>query len=205
MDFYGDINLLNNEMQKMVLQSETQFPDTAVVGRIVFKEGRVFICAALNGSLPVWVPLTNKIDTYIHNQVAGSTTWTITHNLNNVNPLIQIYDDNLFLQIPQTVKPLSNNQIQVTFGTAVSGRAVLMLGQLDFGGGVIQPESIAYVHTQSSAAGTWVVRHKLGYYPIVRVFDSNSEEIQPQSIIQDDVFQTTITFSSARTGTARFV
>ena len=205
MDFYGDINLNDNEMQKMVFEAETQFPDSPTVGRVVFKGGVVYICAMLSGSLPIWVPLTNKIDTFIHDQTSTSASWAITHNLNTTNPLVQIYDDDLKMIIPEDVEVTSNDELTVTFGTAMAGRAIIMYGGIDFSGGVIEPEALAYLHTQSSGLATWVVRHKLGYYPVVRVFTDTDEEIQPANIVHDSTFQTTITFSSAQTGTARFV
>lgn len=208
MDFHGNINLRNNEMQRMVLQVETVFPETPVVGRLVFKNKRVYICVELIGGVPAWVPLTNFVDTYIYDQVGTSATWTVVHNLNTTNPLIQVYDDDLQLTIPEMVTPIDNNTIEITFGTAIAGRAIAMKGMQaddDLYGGTILPEPSAYKFTQSSALGTWVVRHKLGYYPIVTVFDENDVEIIPSNIVNDDIFQTTITFSSAVTGYARFV
>jgi hypothetical protein len=208
MDFHGNINLRNNEMQRMVLQVETVFPETPVVGRLVFKNKRVYICVEIIGGVPAWVPLTNFVDTYIHDQVQTNTTWTVVHNLNTTNPLIQVYDDDMQLLIPETVSPVDNNTMSVTFGTAISGRAIAMKGMQaddDLYGGTILPEPSAYKYTQSSASATWVVRHRLGYNPIVTVFDDNDDEIVPQNISHDDIFQTTITFSSALTGSARFV
>ena len=73
------------------------------------------------------------------------------------------------------------------------------------GAQVLQPDQVTFTHTQTGSSTAWVVTHNLGYYPIVRVFLGTNLEIQPQTIIHDSIFQTTITFSSAQVGTAKFV
>ncbi len=205
MDFYGNINLRENEMRSMVMQIESEFPITPIIGRVVFKAGRLYICADISGGIPAWVPLTNASNTYIHDQSTASDTWTITHNLNSTNPLVQIYDDDLEMQIPEKVVPITNNQIEITLGTAIVGRAILMHGtEPGAFGGIMMPER-AFIWEQDTPATIWVVRHKLGYNPTVTVYDSLGDEIIPQNIQHDDIFQTTITFSGNQTGSAKFV
>lgn len=201
MDFYGDINLLDNEMQKMVMQTETTFPEVPTVGRIIFVNKRVYICVELISGLPTWVPLTNEINTYLHNQSTASATWSIAHNLKTATPLVQIYDSNQKMIIPDEVTIVDNNNVTVTLGTSDVGRAVIMFGDLSGG----EKNTFSYTHTQTNTSATWVVTHNLGYYPVVRVFLNTGEEIQPTSIVHDSLMQTTITFSSTRVGTARFV
>lgn len=201
MKFYGDINLLDNEMQAMVLQMETNFPTVPVVGRIVFKNKRVYICAELPGGIPAWVPLTNEIDTYIHTQSTASTTWTITHNMKTGTPLVQAYDTNQQLIIPDTITIVDNNTVTLTVASAVAGRAIVMYGSITGG---TSNETPSYEHYQTTPATTWVIPHGMGYYPIVRVFVGGTE-IQPLSIIHDSAFQTTITFSSVTAGYAKLV
>jgi hypothetical protein len=56
---------------------------------------------------------------------------------------------------------------------------------------------------QSSAASTWTFNHYLQTrYPIIQIYDNTDSVIIPQSITAVDTNTTTITFSSARTGTA---
>jgi len=205
MKFYGDIDLRENELQQLVMQSETQFPEVPKVGRIVFKDAKLYMCVELNGVLPIWIPLTNTINTFLHDQTVASTVWTITHNLNTVSPLVQVYDENHLMLIPDSVEPLSNNAIRITFSNNQIGTAILMYGDLipDSGVGVLEPESVAYTETFSSIA-TIVINHNLGYKPIVRMF-IGGEEIQPQSIIHDSIFQTTVTLSSPQTGVIRLI
>lgn len=199
MDFHGNINLLDNEMQQMVLQAELNFPEIPKVGRIVFKDKRVFICVELLSGVPAWVPLTNEIDSYVHVQPSTSATWTITHNLGTTTPLVQVFDAaTQKMVIPEDIEVIDNNTVSVTFGTVMSGRAIVMFGSITGS----EKQQFAYTHYQTNLSNTWVIPHNLGYYPIVRAFIGN-EEVQPLSVIHDSIFQTTITFSSVQVGVAK--
>ena len=65
--------------------------------------------------------------------------------------------------------------------------------------------TVNFEHNQSSPSLSWAINHNLEYYPIIRVYTSTGEEIQPESIIHNSVNQATITFTSASTGTAVLV
>jgi len=127
MDFHGHINLRDNEMQKMVLQTELNFPTPATLGRLCFKDSRVWIC--IDAVTPIWVPLSATTNTYVHTQSSDATTWTITHNLNTVSPIVQIYDSADKMLIPDSVLPSSNDTIVVNLQSAMSGYAVVMYGK----------------------------------------------------------------------------
>jgi hypothetical protein len=59
------------------------------------------------------------------------------------------------------------------------------------------------IHTQSSAASTWIVTHNLGVqYPNVTVYDDNNNVIIPQTIVATDANTLTLTFGSAVAGYA---
>jgi hypothetical protein len=200
MKFHGDINLQDNEMQQMVFQTEVNFPEVPTVGRIVFKDKRVYICIEIVAGIPSWVPLTHELDTYIHVQSAASTTWNVEHNLSTTTPLIQVYDPEHKMVIPGDITIVDNNNLTIDLGVAMAGRAILMMGNVDG----VQRSEFAFEHTQTAPTDTWVIDHGLGYYPITRVFIGN-EEVQPLSVVHDTIFQTTITFSTAQTGVARLV
>ena len=203
MKSYGNINMLQNQIRNPAVQQVSNFPTTPVLGELVFKDKRFYIAVELITGIATWVPLTNEIDTYVHNQETASSTWTITHNLNTGTPGVQVYDQDTNIQlIADEIEIISNNEVEIRFGSALAGRAVVFWGALAGNGG--DPSQINYTHTQSTLATTWTVNHNLGYHPIVRVFVGN-EEIQPASIVHDSVFKTTITFSEAKTGIARFV
>lgn len=201
MKHYGNIDLNNNLMQQMVFETELNFPTTPVPGRLVFKDKRVYICAEIVSGFPVWIPMTNELDTFVYKQDIASATWTLSHDLNTVNPLIQIYGTDFKMVIPDNIETIDNNTSVVTFGYPIAGRAVAM-----FGGSLVgsSKSGVSFEYTQTSLSNTWVINHDLGYYPIVRVFVGNSE-IQPLSIVHNSLFQTTITFSTQYVGVARLV
>jgi len=147
MDFHGNINLQQNKMQRMVVQSESNFPETPLVGRVVFKDQKFYMCVAINNTIPVWLPLTNKIDTFVHTEAVAATTWTVTHNLNTTIPLLQVYNAAGEMLIPDSVTPLSNNEMTVTFNTAMAGTAIVLFGELmpASGVGLLEPGIPAWI------------------------------------------------------------
>lgn len=197
MKFYGDINLQDNRIQRMVIQAETNFPPTPVAGRVVFKDKRLWICAEVAAGVPAWLPLTSQLDAFIHMQETSSDTWTINHNLNCTTPAVQIYDANYQMIIPDSVTAITNNQLQVKLGTAALGRAIIIVGQET--GAIRDPRK--YTFTQTTVTTTWVINHGLGYQPIIRAFNG-SDEISPASITHNSNFQATLTFSTAQSGYA---
>lgn len=60
---------------------------------------------------------------YNHTQAIADTTWTITHNLNNQHPLVQTYDVNHAMLIPQSVIGSDANTVVITFSTSITGYA----------------------------------------------------------------------------------
>jgi hypothetical protein len=60
--------------------------------------------------------------------------------------------------------------------------------------------------TQASPSTTWTFNHNLGYlYPVVTVYDANSNQIIPSQVSASSANQLQIIFSSARTGYATAV
>lgn len=60
----------------------------------------------------------------------------------------------------------------------------------------------SYVHTQSTPSAAWNVNHGLGYRPSVELLDAAGTEIDA-AVTHPNVNQTTVTFNTATTGTAR--
>jgi hypothetical protein len=213
MKFYGDLDLNDNESQQMCLELEPDFPTIPVVGRVIFKNRRVWICVQ-SGNTPIWITLGPKHDTYVHTQSTMSTTWTVTHNFNttiefsdsditSIYPMVQVYDADGNQVITQDIEYVDNSSIVVSMGTASTGTVVCMHGDGNTYGGLITPQ-YTYEYTQTTPIATWVIRHWLGYTPIVRVF-VGGEEVQPLSITVDDSAQVTIRFTNAVSGTARMI
>ena len=205
MDFYGHINLQNNEMRQMAFALETDFPATPAVGRTVFKHQTLYMCVALNGVTPIWIPMTNTINLYKHTQSVAATQWTVAHDLLTTSPAVQVYDSNDNLIIPDDVTIVDDSNLTIDLSTTMTGKAVIISGdEIPADGiGILAPESYSY-EQDFTAVATIVVNHNLGYYPIIRLF-VGGVEAQPQSVTHDSIFQATIVLSSPQTGTIRAI
>jgi hypothetical protein len=61
-------------------------------------------------------------------QTFTGTTWTVNHNLDTENPIVQAYDNDNFQVIPQSVRITDADNITITFPNSVSGYAVVAKG-----------------------------------------------------------------------------
>ena len=61
-------------------------------------------------------------------QTFTGTTWTVNHNLDTTNPIVQAYDSDDYQVIPQTVRITDADNITITFPNSVSGYAVVAKG-----------------------------------------------------------------------------
>jgi len=67
----------------------------------------------------------------IHNQGIASTTWDFAHNLDFLNPAIQVWDSTIAgakVILPEQIIAVDANNAQITFPIAVSGRAIATRG-----------------------------------------------------------------------------
>lgn len=58
----------------------------------------------------------------------NSDTWSVEHNLDTPNAIVQIYDSSDFQIIPSTLQIIDNDNIRATFSTNQSGYAVVARG-----------------------------------------------------------------------------
>lgn len=63
---------------------------------------------------------------------------------------------------------------------------------------VTSPSAIEYAFEDqlTVSVASWTINHELGYYPLVRVYNTSGNEIDPSSVIHTSVMQTVITFSA---------
>lgn len=61
-------------------------------------------------------------------QAFDGSTWNIQHNLDTLNPIAQAYDGDGYQIIPQTVRIVDADNMQMTFPASVSGSAVVAKG-----------------------------------------------------------------------------
>jgi hypothetical protein len=134
---------------------------------------------------------------YLHTQGTGSTTWTIVHNLNYLYPSITVYDADNKVMLPAEITSIDANTLQLSFAVAESGHALASVG------GLSTSTADRYLHTQSSATGSWVIDHNIGYkYVTINVYDGNDEQLIPQKITAVSVNRTQIDFSLPTSGNA---
>ncbi len=74
---------------------------------------------------------------YTHTQASGATTWSVAHNLNDSNPLIEVYSPDDTVVEPQSITIDDANNLTITFGTAVSGIAKIAGGVGSGGSGAV--------------------------------------------------------------------
>jgi hypothetical protein len=71
---------------------------------------------------------TATADRFLFTATSATGSWVIDHNLNYKYPNIDVYDSNDEQLIPQKVKAVSNNRVQIDFATPTSGNAIITLG-----------------------------------------------------------------------------
>jgi hypothetical protein len=200
MKFYGNAELQQNYLVDAVIPLDTSFPQSPVVGQIVFNNGVLYICIQINNGLPIWCPLTQQLTAYTYSTATPSTSWDIIHPLNTSNLSVTVYDTNNYVVIPGDIEIISNTEVLIEFGSAFAGSAVLLTGMFD----AQAMPLYAYEFYQTSPSTTWTITHNLGRYPIVRVFVGN-EEVQPEQVTFTSLNIVTLTFSTAQVGQAKLI
>jgi hypothetical protein len=99
--------------------------------------------------------------------------------------------------LPAEITSIDANTLQLSFAVAESGHALASVG------GLSTSTADRYLHTQSSATGSWVIDHNIGYkYVTINVYDGNDEQLIPQKITAVSVNRTQIDFSLPTSGNA---
>ena len=62
------------------------------------------------------------------NQTSAAATWSFTHNLNEVYPIVQVYDTGGDQLIPERIESVDANNIKLYFATNTAGIAAAMVG-----------------------------------------------------------------------------
>lgn len=201
MDFYGNVNLLNaGYLQHASLGNETDFPVNPMVGRIAFVDKVVYACVQIVDNIPIWIPLTNEIGTYVWVQDVSASTWNITHPLNSTFVMVQCWDGDNKMFLPNNIQLNGPNSITVSCSSSIAGRATIVTGSLDGS----TPPIYALEYQQTTPQSTWTITHMLGYIPIVRVFIGTAE-VQPASINFPDSNTVVIAFNTAQMGTVKLI
>jgi hypothetical protein len=62
------------------------------------------------------------------NQSSAAVTWSFAHNLNELYPIVQVYDNGGDQLIPERVESIDVNNVKLYFATATAGVAAAMVG-----------------------------------------------------------------------------
>jgi len=101
----------------------SSFPTTPRQGEAVLKDGALWTYTSIGG-YETWYPLTNKKNTYVHQQAVAATSWTVNHGLGTENVMLAVYDANNTLTY-SGLTIANADQIILEFAEAVSGRVVI--------------------------------------------------------------------------------
>jgi hypothetical protein len=130
-------------------------------------------------------------------QLTPATTWSFTHNLNTLLPLVEVYDSNYNVIIPTNITNSGSAITNIYFENSRSGYAVISTG-----GSLAITGSNAQL-IQTLAATTWSFHHGLNTtYPVFTIFDEYNDVIIPERINVQNANTASIYFSIAKTGVA---
>lgn len=129
-------------------------------------------------------------------QSVAATTWSFNHNLGSQYPIISVYGSTGEIIQPQTIKTIDINNLEITFGTPISGIAVASLGSLtEVTGRTVRQDFTSSV--------SWSFNHNLGdRYVMIQTFDTANDMMLPQSVTLTDTTSSLITFTEAVSGYA---
>jgi hypothetical protein len=128
-------------------------------------------------------------------QSVAATTWSFTHNLNTVTPIVQVYDLTNAQIIPNQIVGMNNSTVEVRFDYAQAGYAVASNG-----GGLYVTGSTSTL-VQTAANVTWSFTHNLNNkYNTYEVYDDSDVVIIPSGIKALTNNTAEIYFSGPQTG-----
>jgi hypothetical protein len=181
-------------------QNKTNFTDGRITALkpMVFNSGATITgSVVISGSLDISNANIGS-SRYLHTQNNTSTTWSISHNLGYNYPNVTVYDgSNNRIMLPADVISVNANTTEVTFATPEYGFALVSVG------GITTATADRFLFTATSATGSWVIDHNLGYkYPNIDVYDNNDEQLIPQKVKAVSVNRIQIDFSTPTSGNA---
>lgn len=194
MKVYSKLNLEHGSVANFNFEDQSNYPLSPKVGSCIMKDKRVMLCVDMN-TLPVWIPLTQEMGMYTHKQTTAKSRWEFRHGLNVGRPMVQVFDDSGDVILPDNIRILDANNIEVLLPGPMTGAAVVIAGTE----GGLPHQDFAFDMEFTEASATWEVPHALGYVPGIRVY-INNYEVQPKDIVHNGTTSTTITFDTPQVG-----
>lgn len=199
MKINGTLDMMGGYIKNFALDPVETWPAEPRPGTFIFKPPRVYVCLEIEDGIPVWLPISNELQTKIHDQFVASDEWVIEHSLNTTGCIVQVLSGDNKAILYDEIEYLYNKVI-VRFALPQAGRAILVMGATE---GIQRPQ-VAYEQNYVES-DVWHVSHGLGYPPIIRCF-VGTMELQPMNIVHaEDFMSSTVSFSKPVTGKVRCV
>ena len=80
---------------------------------------------ALSSSVETRLSANGVESSVVHTQSVASATWNVNHALGNQYPLVTVWNENDRVIIPATIVAVDANNLQITFTTSITGKAVM--------------------------------------------------------------------------------
>jgi hypothetical protein len=133
-----------------------------------------------------------------YTQAFTGTSITVTHNLGDSLPIVQVYDS-LGEQItPDTIDITDANNVQLTFSISTSGNVIVTSVNPSITPSFGTSSTYSMVFTSSTSV---IVPHNLNsQYVVVQVYDNSNQLVEPLLVTLDNSNQCTVTFGVSTSG-----
>lgn len=127
MKVYGDISFSGDGVtaQKVRFGLYPEFPEVPKIGNLVFKDKKLYIYTEIN-TLPIWFQVTSEVLYFSEVVTEPDTTWTINHNMDEGEILIQCYSDAGKYVIPEDIDSSVKGVSVITFLSPMAGRVFIV-------------------------------------------------------------------------------
>jgi len=126
----GHLDLDHNEIQNVLVDVRPTETDINNIpgqeGQIVYlvSTKKLYLCIQSSPSV-LWIVVSSGLSS-VFTQAVASSSWSINHILGTSNVVVEIYDNSNNVIIPDDIDVVDADNITVSFGTAVTGKAVII-------------------------------------------------------------------------------
>lgn len=124
-EIYGNVE--SNGEVSGAFKSYDGFPLDPKVGTWAIIDRNLMLCVSIE-DMPVWMPLTKERNTFTREQKVAAKRWILEHRFNSSNVLIQCFDPEGNVVVPDSIKSIDENTTEVAFPSEMAGRAIAMFG-----------------------------------------------------------------------------
>jgi len=139
-------------------------------------DSNAFLLSKYCASASEFIPDVTSL-TMLHQQNSNNSTWTISHNMNTKNVIVQCWDYNNRRIWPNSIQARYDDTIIIDFDVAVRGTASI----------VTVPPS-GSIHTQGSLSSIWAANHGRSLKEVISQFDlQDSVSMKYQKAVPSEV------------------